>query len=74
MWSDDVEVEEVTSGENVKFKLKVRNWSPYNQECHSIRSFEGIDENEILSGFCLCSNDSLCKIGRIFDAQVSDRM
>lgn len=52
IWSDEVETEEVVSGENVKFKLK------------------GIDENEILPGFCLCSPDSLCKVGRVFDSQI----
>jgi len=32
---------------------------------------KGVEEEDILSGFVLCSPDSLCKVGRIFDAQVA---
>jgi peptide chain release factor subunit 3 len=31
---------------------------------------KGVEESDILSGFVLCSNDNLCKSGRVFDAQV----
>lgn len=31
---------------------------------------KGIEEEEILPGFILCSPDSLCHSGRTFDAQV----
>lgn len=34
---------------------------------------KGIEEEEILPGFILCSPDSLCHSGRTFDAQVSSR-
>ncbi|CAI4225051.1 unnamed protein product [Auanema sp. JU1783] len=30
----------------------------------------GVEEAEIQSGFVLCSQDSLCKVGKIFDAEV----
>uniref|UniRef100_A0A915Q305 Tr-type G domain-containing protein n=1 Tax=Setaria digitata TaxID=48799 RepID=A0A915Q305_9BILA len=52
LWSDDVEVDKVVSGDNVKLKLK------------------GIEDNDILSGFVLCSPDALCHVGRVFDAEV----
>ncbi|MFH4978939.1 hypothetical protein AB6A40_005648 [Gnathostoma spinigerum] len=52
MWSDDVEVDKIYSGDNVKLKLK------------------GVEDADILSGFILCSPDSLCKVGRIFDAEI----
>lgn len=32
---------------------------------------KGIEEEEILPGFILCSPDNLCHTGRIFDAQVT---
>ena len=32
---------------------------------------KGVEEEEISSGFVLCSSDSLCRVGRVFDAQVS---
>jgi len=31
---------------------------------------KNIEEDDILSGFVLCSPESLCKVGRVFDAQV----
>ncbi|EPB70239.1 elongation factor Tu GTP binding domain protein [Ancylostoma ceylanicum] len=31
---------------------------------------KGIEENEIQSGFIICSPDALCKVGRVFDAEV----
>lgn len=52
LWSDDVEVDKVVSGDNVKLKLK------------------GIEDNDILPGFVLCSPDALCHVGRVFDAEV----
>jgi peptide chain release factor subunit 3 len=51
-WSDDVEVDQVCAGDNIKLKLK------------------GIEESAILPGFVVCSQDSLCHAGRIFDAEV----
>ncbi|VDK78797.1 unnamed protein product [Litomosoides sigmodontis] len=41
LWSDDVEVDKVVSGDNVKLKLK------------------GIEDNDILPGFVLCSPDAV---------------
>lgn len=32
---------------------------------------KNIEEDDILAGFVLCSPESLCKVGRVFDAQVS---
>lgn len=32
---------------------------------------KGIEEDAIMSGFVLCSSDSPCKFGKVFDAQVS---
>ncbi|MCP9260743.1 G1 to S phase transition 1 [Dirofilaria immitis] len=52
LWSDDVEIDKVVSGDNVKLKLK------------------GIEDNDILPGFVLCSPDALCHVGRVFDAEV----
>ncbi|CAG9529968.1 unnamed protein product [Cercopithifilaria johnstoni] len=52
LWSDDVEVDKIVSGDNVKLKLK------------------GIEDNDILPGFVLCSADALCHVGRVFDAEV----
>lgn len=34
---------------------------------------KGIEEEEILPGFILCSPDNLCHSGRTFDAQVRTR-
>lgn len=34
---------------------------------------KGIEEEEILPGFILCSPDNLCHSGRTFDAQVMTR-
>ncbi|KJH46524.1 putative translation elongation factor Tu [Dictyocaulus viviparus] len=31
---------------------------------------KGVEENEIQSGFIICSADTLCKVGRVFDAEV----
>uniref|UniRef100_A0A914X6W8 Tr-type G domain-containing protein n=1 Tax=Plectus sambesii TaxID=2011161 RepID=A0A914X6W8_9BILA len=52
LWSDEVETDDVGSGENVRMKLK------------------GIEDTDVLPGFILCSLDSPCKVGRIFDAEV----
>jgi len=51
-WSDDVEVDQVCAGDNIKIKLK------------------GIDENSILPGFVVCSQDSVCHVGKVFDAEI----
>lgn len=32
---------------------------------------KGVEEEDILSGFCLCNVENPCSVGRIFDAQVS---
>jgi peptide chain release factor subunit 3 len=32
---------------------------------------KGVEEEEISSGFVLCSSDSLCRVGRVFDAQIA---
>lgn len=53
LWSDEVETDDVGSGENVRMKLK------------------GIEDTDVLAGFVLCAIDSPCKVGRIFDAEVS---
>ncbi|KAJ1362519.1 hypothetical protein KIN20_022104 [Parelaphostrongylus tenuis] len=31
---------------------------------------KGVEENELQSGFIICSADALCKVGRVFDAEV----
>ncbi|WKY10985.1 hypothetical protein Q1695_002941 [Nippostrongylus brasiliensis] len=31
---------------------------------------KGVEENELQSGFIICSPDALCKVGRVFDAEV----
>lgn len=51
-WSDDLEVDQVCAGDNIKLKLK------------------GIEEAAILPGFVVCSQDSVCHVGKIFDAEL----
>ncbi|VDL63091.1 unnamed protein product, partial [Nippostrongylus brasiliensis] len=34
------------------------------------RIITGVEENELQSGFIICSPDALCKVGRVFDAEV----
>lgn len=31
---------------------------------------KGVEESELQSGFIICSSDALCKVGRVFDAEV----
>lgn len=51
-WSDDVEVDQVCAGDNIKLKLK------------------GIEETAILPGFVVCSQEAVCHVGKIFDAEL----
>lgn len=77
LWSDDFEVTSVSSGENIKVKLKVNNtfsyffffgffihnWSPN-------FVFQGIEEEDVSPGFVLCEVSNPIKVGRKFDAQL----
>lgn len=31
---------------------------------------KGVEDNDILPGFVLCSPDAVCHVGRVFDAEV----
>ena len=78
IWSDDIEVTHVTSGENIKCKvnhLSIMYTGVNRAACkpvHVLVQVKGVEESDVSPGFVLCCPTNPIKTGRVFDAQVRD--
>ena len=74
IWSDDIEVTEVTSGENIKTKVRrAPVLATHFRSRTLVFQVKGIEESDVTPGFVLCCPANPIKTGKVFDAQVSIR-
>ena len=74
IWSDDIEVTEVTSGENIKTKVcQALVFTAHFRSRTLVFQVKGIEESDVTPGFVLCCPANPIKTGKVFDAQVSIR-